>query len=388
MSGESIPFALPDIGESEIEAVVQCLQSGWLTTGSRSAEFERRFADFVGGGVEAVAVSSGTAGLEIALAAQGITTGDEVITTDYTFTATAMTVVHLGATPVLMDIDPDTFNIDPAKIEAAITPRTKAIIPVHFAGLACDMTAINEIARRHGLKVIEDAAHALPTRRNNKMIGQASSDATVFSFYATKTITTGEGGMITFPDPAAAKLARSLRLHGIDRDIFLRNGHAGSDHRQPWRYEVVAPGFKSNMSDIVASIGVAQLERAWELHRRRAQLWVAYDEGLSGLPILMPPKALPGDLHAMHLYSIRLRDEAPIDRDSFIDEMSKLGVSCGVHFIPLHLHIYWRDKLSISETMFPEAQKAFEREVSLPLFTRLTDEKQRFIIDATRRLLS
>jgi dTDP-4-amino-4,6-dideoxygalactose transaminase len=388
MSAHNIPFSIPDIGEGEIQAVVQCLRSGWLTTGGRSAEFERNFAEFVGGGVEAVAVSSATAGLEIALAVHGITAGDEVITTDYTFTATAMSAVHLGARPVLVDIDPETFNIDPARIEDAISPRTKAIIPVHFAGLACDMAAINDIARRHGLKVIEDAAHALPTRCNNKMIGQGTSDATVFSFYATKTITTGEGGMITFPDPAAAKLARTLRLHGIDRDIFNRDDGARNGGQKSWGYNVVAPGFKSNMSDIVASIGVVQLQRAWELHRRREELWTAYDEGLSAAPVMLPPKAAQGDLHAMHLYGIRLRDDAPLDRDSFIAEMSKLGVTCSVHFIPLHLHTYWRDKLDLSETMFPAAHKAFEREVTLPLFTRLTDEKQKLVIDATRRLLS
>jgi dTDP-4-amino-4,6-dideoxygalactose transaminase len=388
MSFQNIPFSVPDIGEGEIQAVVQCLRSGWLTTGGRAAEFERNFAAFVGGGVETVAVSSATAGLEIALAAHGVTAGDEVITTDYTFTATAMSAVHLGAKPVLVDIDPETFNIDPAQIERAITSRTKAIIPVHFAGLSCDMAAINDIARRHGLKVIEDAAHALPTRCNNKMIGQGTSDATVFSFYATKTITTGEGGMITFLDPAAAKLARTLRLHGIDRDIFNRTDGARNGGQKSWGYNVVAPGFKSNMCDIMASIGVVQLQRAWELHRRREALWTAYDQGLSAAPVVLPPRAAPGDLHAMHLYGIRLRDDAPLDRDCFVAEMSKLGVSCSVHFIPLHLHTYWRDKLDLSETMFPAAHEAFEREVTLPLFTRLTDEKQQLVIDAARRLLS
>lgn len=362
--------------------MVDCLRSGWLTTGSRSAEFERNFAEFMGNGVEAVAVSSATVGLEIALAVHGIEAGDEVITTDYTFTATAMSAVHRGARPVLVDIDPATFNIDVAKIEAAISPRAKAIIPVHFAGLSCDITAINEIARRHGLKVIEDAAHALPTRCNNKMIGQGTSDATVFSFYATKNITTGEGGMITFRDPAAARAARTLRLHGIDRDIFDRDAAARDGGGQPWRYDVVAAGYKANMSDIVASIGLVQLQRVWDMQRRRQQLWTSYDEGLAGLPVVRPPKPAENDLHAMHIYCIRLRDDAPLDRDTFVAAMSKLGVSCGVHFIPLHQQSYWRDTLNLSERMFPEAQKAFEREVSLPLFTRLTDEKQEFVIEA------
>jgi len=388
MNRRSIPFSAPDIGEREIQAVVSCLRSGWLTTGSRTAEFERNFARFLGNGIEAVAVSSATAGLEIALAVHGITTGDEVITTDYTFTATAMSVVHRGAKPVLVDIDPITMNIDPAKIEQAISARTKAIIPVHFAGLACDMAAVNDIGRRHGLKIIEDAAHALPARYNDRMIGQGTSDATVFSFYATKNITTGEGGMITFPDFAVAKAARTLRLHGIDRDIFERDAAVHNNASQPWRYDVVAPGYKANMSDIVAAIGLIQLERIWDMHYRRQAIWAAYDEGLSGLPVVLPSKALANDLHALHIYSLRLRKEAPLDRDTFIAEMSNLGVTCGVHFIPLHLQAYWRQTLALNNEMLPEAQKVFENEVSLPLFTRLTGEDQAFIIDATRRLLS
>jgi len=388
MISHSVPFCLPDIREGEIRAVVDCLRSGWLTTGSRSAEFERNFAQFMGNGIEAVAVSSATAGLEIALAVHGIGAGDEVITTDYTFTATAMSAVHRGARPVPVDIDPATFNIDPANIEAAISPRTKAIVPVHFAGLSCDIATINKIGRRHGLKVIEDAAHALPARFSNKMIGHGTSDATVFSFYATKNITTGEGGIITFRDAAAAQMARTLRLHGIDRDIFRRDAAARNGGGQPWRYDVVAAGYKANMSDIVASIGLVQLERIWDMHRRRHELWSAYDEGLAGLPLVRPPKAAQNDLHALHIYCIRLRDDAPLDRDTFVAEMSKLGVSCSVHFVPLHLQTYWRETLGLSETMFPEAQKAFERAVSLPLYTRLTDDEQEFIIDAARRLLS
>src|SRR5262249_43108288 len=243
--------------------------SGWLTTGSRSVEFERNFAAFLGNGVEAVAVSSATAGLEVALAAHGIAAGDEVITSDYTFTATAMSAVHRGARPVLVDIDPATLNIDPARIEDAISPLTKPMIPAPFPRLACDIAAVNDIARRHGLKVIEDAAHALPARCDNRMIGQGTSDATVFSFYATKNITTGEGGMITFADPAAARSARTLRLHGIDRDIFQRDAAARNHGVQPWRYDVVAPGYKANMSDIVAALGLVQLERIWDMDARR-----------------------------------------------------------------------------------------------------------------------
>ena len=381
----AIPFALPDIGESEINAVVSCLRSGWLTTGSRSAQFERDFARFMGGGVEGVTVASATAGLEIALSAHGIGPGDEVITTDYTFTATAMSAVHLGAKPVIVDIDADTFNIDPNRIEAAVTARTRAIIPVHFAGLPCEMAAITAIAQRHGLKLIEDAAHALPASWKQRIIGCGTSDATVFSFYATKTITTGEGGMITFVDPAIAKRARRLRLHGISKDIFLRDGDANGRH---WRYEVVAPGFKSNMSDIVASIGIVQLGRARALYGRRAQIWARYDAGLAGLPVLRPPHARADDSHAFHLYALRLCEEAPLDRDTFIAEMAKAGIECGVHFIPLHLHPYWRDTLGLRASMFPASHAAYEREVTLPLFTIMSDEQQGFIIATVRRLLS
>ena len=235
-----LPFALPDIGEEEIAEVVDSLRSGWVTTGPKTKRFEQEFADFLGGGCEAIAVNSATAGLHLALEAIGIGAGDEVITTPYTFTATAEVVRYLGAHPVFVDIDPATLNIDVSKIEAAITPRTKAIMPVHFAGLSCDMDAIIRLARKHGLKVVEDAAHALPTRTNDKLIGTLDSDATVFSFYATKTITTGEGGMVVTRDPAIAARCRVMRLHGISRDAFDRYVSA----KPSWQYEVVAPGFK------------------------------------------------------------------------------------------------------------------------------------------------
>ena len=308
MSNTEVPFYLPDIGEGEINAVVECLRSGWLTTGNRCAKFESDFAEFIGGNVEAIAVSSCTAALEIALAAYGIGPGDEIITTDFTFTATAMSAVRLGARPVLVDINPETLNIDYQKIEDAVTSKTKAILPVHFGGLACDMDTINDIAKRRGLKVIEDAAHALTATWKGRPIGQSTSDATAFSFYATKTITTGEGGMITVVDPDLAKRMRILRLHGIDRDVFSPYLPSGT----PWRYEVVAPGFKSNLTDLAAAIGIAQLKRARGFHERRAQLWANYNEQLSSLPVLLPTEA-PGDgVHARHLYTIRLRENAPV----------------------------------------------------------------------------
>ncbi|MGB6538447.1 MAG: DegT/DnrJ/EryC1/StrS family aminotransferase [Xanthobacteraceae bacterium] len=380
----AVPFALPAIGEEEIAAAVECMRSGWLTSGPRCRTFEREFAAFLGGGVEAISLASGTAALEIALAALGVGPGDEVITTDYTFSATAMCVVHVGAKPVLVDIDPDTFNIDCGRIEAAITRRTKALIPVHYGGLACDMAAITDIARRHGLRVIEDAAHAFPATAAGVMIGKATSDATAFSFYATKTITTGEGGMLTFADPAAAKRARTLRLHGIDRDVFSR--YQGS--KALWRYEIVAPGLKANLTDLAAAIGIVQLRRAWELQKRRSELWRRYDTAFARLPLRLPPRAPAGETHACHLYAIRLLPNAPLARDDFIDRMAAAGINCSVHFIPLHLHAYWRESLGVAEDRFPQAQRAFESVVSLPLFPSMTQAMQDHVVAVTTKLLS
>ena len=379
-----IPFAIPDIGDREIAAVTECLRSGWITTGKRCQQFERSFAEFLGGGIEAVAVSSCTEGLQIALAALGIGHGDEVITTDMTFSATAMSIVHVGARPVLVDIDPATLNIDIQKIEQAITPRTKAIMPVHYAGLACDMSAISALATRHGLKIVEDAAHAFPTVSNGQTIGRKTSDATVFSFYATKTITTGEGGMITTADSTLAQRMRVLRLHGIDQDIFNRH----TSKVAPWRYEIVAPGYKSNLTDMAAALGIVQLQRAWEMHERRARLWNNYNEQLVGLPLDTPPRPSIGDVHAYHLYPIRLRSDAPIGRDAFIEKMRAQGINCGVHFIPLHLHRYWKETLGISAKDFPQAQHAFERLVSLPLYSAMKPEIQQYIVDEIRSILA
>jgi dTDP-4-amino-4,6-dideoxygalactose transaminase len=379
-----LPFALPDIGEEEIAEVVDSLRSGWLTTGPKTQRFEREFADFLGGGLQALAVNSATAGLHLVLEAFGIGPGDEVITTPYTFTATAGVVRHLGADPVFVDIDPHTFNLDPEKIERAITPRTKAIIPVHFAGLACEMDAIIKIARKHGLKIVEDAAHALPATSGGHLVGTLDTDATVFSFYATKTITTGEGGMIVTRDFGLAERCRVMRLHGISRDAFDR--YVSTE--PSWHYEVIAPGFKYNLTDIASAIGIQQLKKAWAFQQRRQEMADRYNAELAGLPVALPPPPLLGDLHAWHLYAIRLEDSAQIRREEFIKQMSARGIGCSVHFIPLHLHPYWQKAYDLRPDDFPAAWSAYERAVSLPLYTRMTDDDQTRVIKAVKDVLA
>lgn len=379
-----LPFALPDIGEEEIAEVVDSLRSGWLTTGPKTQRFEREFADFIGSDVQALAVNSATAGLHLVLEAFGIGPGDEVITTPYTFTATAGVIRHLGADPVFVDIDPKTFNLDPTKIERAITERTKAIIPVHFAGLACDMQPIIEIARRHGLRILEDAAHALPSTYHNRLIGTLDTDATVFSFYATKTITTGEGGMIVTRDEAIAERCRTMRLHGISRDAFDRY----TSTKPSWHYEVIAPGFKYNLTDIASSIGLQQLKKAWAFQERRQEMAERYDAELAGLPITLPPQPENGDLHSWHLYAIRLKDSAGISREDFIQQMSARGIGCSVHFIPLHLHPYWQKAYDLQPHDFPAAWRAYEQAVSLPLYTKMTDDDQTRVIEAVKDVLA
>lgn len=378
-----IPFALPDISEEEVAEVVDSIRSGWLTTGPKTKRFEQDFADFIGNNIEAVAVNSATAGLHLALEAVGIGPGDEVITTTHTFTATAEVIRYLGADPVFVDINPLTFNIDVAQIEQAITVKTKAIIPVHFAGLPCDMQAILAIAGKHGLRVVEDAAHALPATCNGELVGNLASDAAVFSFYATKTITTGEGGMVVTSDPEIAARCRTMRLHGISRDAFDRY----TSTKPSWYYEVVAPGFKYNMTDIAASLGIHQLKKAWQFQRRRTEMAASYDEALRDMPVQLPPHAPVGDTHAWHLYVLRLAPEAPVKRDRFIELMSEKGIGTSVHFIPLHLHPYWRERYGLKPERFPASQRLFEQSVSLPLYTKMSAADQTRVTSAVREIL-
>ncbi len=384
MPQEFLPFALPEIGDDEIAEVVDTLKSGWVTTGPKTRRFEEDFTAFVGDPTLAsLAVNSATAGLHLALEALGIGPGDEVITTTHTFTATAEVVRYLGADVKLVDIDPATLNIDPAAVEAAITPRTKALMPVHYAGLAADMPALLDIARRHGLKVVEDAAHALPTTCGGQLVGTLGSDATVFSFYANKTITTGEGGMLVTRDPELARRARVMRLHGMSRDAFDRF----TAKVPSWYYEIVAPGFKYNLTDIAAALGIHQLKRARAFQQRRVQLAALYDEALRGLPVVLPPRPAAGDLHAWHLYVLRLADGAPIARDRLIEALYADGIGCSVHYIPLHLQPYWRDRYGLRPAQFPHSQHAFERMLSLPLYTRMTDADVLRVAASVRRAL-
>lgn len=380
-----LPFALPEIGDDEIAEVVDTLKSGWVTTGPKAKRFEADFAAFLGdAGLHCIAVNSATAGLHLALEALGIGPGDEVITTTHTFTATAEVVRYLGADVKLVDIDPATLNIDPALVEAAITPRTKAIVPVHYGGLAADMPRLLDIAHRHGLKVVEDAAHALPTTVGGRLVGTLASEATVFSFYANKTITTGEGGMLVTRDATLARRASIMRLHGMSRDAFDRFTATVPS----WYYEIVAPGFKYNLTDIAAALGLHQLKKAHAFQQRRARIAALYDEGFAGLPLLTPPGPAPGDTHAWHLYPVRLADGAGVARDRFIERLFEAGIGCSVHYIPLHLHPYWRDRYGLQAAMFPHSQRAYERMASLPIYTRMTDADVGRVVQAVRAALA
>ena len=392
-----IAFARPSIGEAEIAEVVDTLRAGWITTGPKARRFEEAFAEWLAAPgihgvivdgdarIECVAVSSATAGLHLALEALGIGPGDEVITTTHTFTATAEVVRYLGAEVKLVDIDPATLCLDPRKVEAAVTPRTKAVIPVHFGGRAADMDAIGSIASRHGLSIVEDAAHALPCTSGQRLVGTlAGSAATVFSFYANKTITTGEGGMLVTRDAALAARARTMRLHGMNRDAFDR---FTSSMPAVWAYEVVAPGFKYNLTDIAAAIGIHQLAKAAALRDARAAIARRYDDSFAGLPLLRPPQAAQGDLHAWHLYVVRLDPTAPVSREAFIEQLFARGIGCSVHYIPLHLHPYWRDRHALVPSMFPESQRAYEASVSLPIWPAISDAEVQRVIEAVCEVL-
>lgn len=379
-----LPFALPDIGEEEIAAVVECLRSGWVTTGPKTRQFEQEFAAYLGGAVEAISVNSATAGLHLALESLGIGPGDEVIVPTLTFTATAEVVRYLGAQPVFVDTDPDTLNLDLGALEAAIGPHTRAVIPVHYAGLACDMDGVLALARTYGLKVVEDAAHAFPTRYKGRLVGTLGSDVTVFSFYANKTMTTGEGGMVVTRNAKLASRIRVMRIHGISQDAFARY----TSRSPAWFYEVIAAGFKYNLTDLASAMGIAQLSKIDRFLARRELLAGRYNDALRDLPLRLPAGPSGNSSHAWHLYVVRLRDDAPIDRDELIRKLSERGIGTSVHFIPLHRQPIWRDSCRLKPEQFPAAETAFRSILSLPLYTKMSDADQQRTIANLRELLS
>lgn len=359
-----VPFFQPSIGPREIEAATAVLRSGWLTTGPKCREFEEKFAEFLGGGVETIAVNSATAGLHLAGEACGIGPGDAVLVPTLTFSASAAAFRHLGADIILVDVDPVSHAIDLEDAERRYTPRCKVIVPVHFGGWPCDMSAIVAFAKGRRLKVIEDASHALPAGRNGVLVGASKSDACVFSFHANKTITTGEGGMIATRNPELAARARAMRTHGLDRDAFDRFRRVGAT----WSYQIVAPGFKYNLPDLAAAIGITQLERAHQFQAARQAVAERYRMRLELLPIDCPIPAPKGGLHAWHLFPVRIHSDAPVGRDEVIALLTSRGIGSSVHYRPLHQMTYWRKDERIARTAFPVADRYFEGAVTLPLY--------------------
>ena len=368
-----LPFALPDVDDQELLEIKEALASGWVTTGPKTKQFETEFAAAVGA-KHAVAVNSCTAAMHLALEAAGLQQGDEVITTSYTFAATAEVVRYFDARPVLVDVRSDDFNIDVHQIEAAITGRTRAIMPVHVAGLPADMDAIYAIAEQHNLAVIEDAAHAYPAMYHGRMIGQQMCpgvrSAVCFSFYATKPITTGEGGMICTDDEALADRCRMMALHGMSRDAWKRYTAEGS-----WHYEIIAPGFKYNMADVAAAMGLAQLRKAERMWRRRTAIAHRYDAAFGTQPQLETPHDRPDCQHAWHLYMLRLNlNRLSIDSARFIEELKARRIGASVHYIPLHVHPYYQDTYRFFPQDLPTAFAQYLREVSLPIYSRMSDQ--------------
>ena len=386
MRSNFLHFAPPLIGDEEIDEVVRTLREGWITTGPRAQRFESEFAELVGAPA-ALALNSATSAMHVALAAIGVGEGDEVVTTTMTFTSTVHVIEHQRARPVLVDVEPDTLNIDPKKIEAAISSTTKAIMPVHLYGHPADMDPIYDLAQRHGLAVIEDAAHSLPARYRDRLIGAPKQgfefpNLVAFSFYATKNVTTGEGGMLTGSEELLDK-ARVWSLHGMSRDAFQRYTSDGS-----WRYDVVSPGFKYNMPDIQAAIGLHQLKRLESMQRRRRAIVAQYDEALGQLEELERPVERPEVESAWHIYLLRLRPERlRIDRSAFIEELRRRNIGTSVHFIPVHEHTYYRERYGWRPDDFPVAHHEFERMLSLPLSPAHTDQDVADVIEAVTEVI-
>jgi len=374
-------FGAPKIEDEEIQEVVDSLQSGWLGTGPKVARFQDMFSEYVGAD-HAIALNSCTAGLHLSFLVSGLKPGDEVITTPMTFCATVNTIIHAGAVPVLVDCEKDSMLIDPQRIEDAITPRTRAIVPIHLCGRPCDMDAIETIARKHDLIVIEDAAHAIESVYKGRKIGSIST-LTCFSFYVTKNIITGEGGMVTTNNPDLADKIKMYGLHGMSRDAWKRFSDDGYKH-----YQVVFPGFKYNMMDIQAAIGIHQLAKIDKYLQRRNEIWSRYDEAFADLPVGTPLPARPENVHARHLYTLMI-DEARcgLNRDAFLQRMHELKIGTGVHYLAVHLHPYYRQRFGFQASDFPNAAWISERTASLPLSPKMTDEDVEDVIRTVRHVL-
>jgi dTDP-4-amino-4,6-dideoxygalactose transaminase len=370
-----LPFSPPAIGEEEIAAVVDTLRSEWITTGPKTHQFAAEFAEFIGA-IDALPLNSCTAGLHTALVTSGVGPGDEVVTTPMTFAASVNVIEHVGATPIMVDVEPDTLNIDPVLVEKAVSSRTRAIIAVHYAGHPAELERLRKIAWKYNLVLIEDAAHALPAKYKGVHIG-AGPNPVAFSFYATKNMTTGEGGMLT-GDSEFIEKARVVSLHGMSRDAWRRYAKGGS-----WRYDILTPGFKYNMTDIAAALGLCQLRKLNGFQRRRREIVNAYTGAFSECDALEVPVERAEVEHAWHLYVLRLKSERlVITRDQFIDELTRRNIATSVHFIPIHLHPYYRDKYQLLPDRFPVAVDNFARMLSLPLNPRMTDDDVLDVIDA------
>jgi dTDP-4-amino-4,6-dideoxygalactose transaminase len=384
MSSPFITFGAPDIQQSEIDEVVATLRSGWIGTGPRVARFESDFAAYKGLAPKlAAAVNSCTAALHVSMVAAGIEPGGEVITTPLTFCATVNAILHAGLTPVLADVDPVTQNIDPAAIEAAITPRTRAILPVHLSGRPCEMDRILEIARRHGLLLIEDCAHAVETQWHGRQAG-TMGDFGCFSFYVTKNVVTGEGGMIVARDENLIARARILALHGMSKDAWHRFSDKGYKH-----YQVVECGFKYNMMDLQAALGIHQLARVESSWNRRAKIWKQYDASLASLPLALPAAPAPDTRHAHHLYTIGIDDaEVGISRDAFLDAMTARGVGTGVHYLSVAEHPYYQERFGWRAEQWPNAMRIGRQTVSIPLSPKLGDSDVERVIQSIHAVVS
>lgn len=381
MREEFLPYALPFLEDDDIAEVVDSLRSNWITKGPKTMEFEKRFAEYVGAKY-AIAVNSCTAGLHLSLVAAGIGAGDEVITTPMTFASSANVIIHVEATPVFVDIDPETMIIDVDKIRAKITPRTKAIIPVHIAGHPCPMDEIMAIAKEYHLFVLEDAAHAVYTKYKGTMVGNIGN-ATAFSFYATKNLATGEGGMVTTNDEALADKIRIMSTHGMSRNAWNRYTATGS-----WFYEILYPGYKDNMTDIQAALGLTQLAKLERMQSLREEIARRYNQAFGVMPELEIPVERDYARHAWHLYIIKLNlDKLKIDRAQFIEELKAEKIGTSVHFIPVHMHPYYRDTFGYKAGDFPQAEAVYERIISLPLYPKMSIQDIQDVIDAVRRIV-